>query len=189
MRRVKEERDVSVTARLDGEQYAFLSAMAVRASEDRVKKELLNFEFYRTSIPYVTRVEEDKKYSKPDHPSVWLEGGIFGWGIQSRLNLSTVTHGIQYEIVEGSLCGLKGEVKLEAIESKRGKTVLLFFDGGLRAKKWPPAWIMERGAEIVFGFTAKRMRSFLENPENQKNDRLESKPGQKSDFPQARKRL
>jgi hypothetical protein len=66
---------------------------------------------------------------------------------------------IRYRIVDGHFEGLEGDIYFESVP-ERGTAV--YFHGAKMGKDWPPAFVIETGAEIVFGFTAKRMRSYVE---------------------------
>jgi hypothetical protein len=169
-KRAVEERDIQVGSRLTevsqksgvGE-FKFYGLMLVHASPAKARAVLLDYPLYQKMVPYVSRSQFDEK-----EKLLWIEGGIFGWNLKSAIRLevkseqSPVT--IDYSIEKGHFKGLKGKVVIESVMGERasGKS-LVHFTGGVTGKSFPPAWIMERGSEIVFGLTARRMRSLMES--------------------------
>ena len=76
---------------------------------------------------------------------------------------------IHYEIVGGHFTGLSGDI---FFESWGEKGTAVYFGGEQQGAEFPPKFVIERGAEIVFGFTAKRMRSYIEGLAHESRRRL-----------------
>lgn len=157
-KRIVEEREIITQAKLKGEKYSFWAAMQVNTSPKVAVDRLTDYPSYRQMSRFVTRAEI--------LPNGWvrIEGGVFGFRLESSVDVRRKTEGpdtekLEYVIREGSLIGLKGSVRVEALP-KKGSWI--FFDGELRGKNWPPAFVMERGAEMVFGFAAQFMRKSME---------------------------
>jgi hypothetical protein len=130
--------------------------MLVKTSVAQAKSILMNYKLYSEMIPYVDRAEYSAKTQILD-----LEGGIWNYRVQSQVLFeNTAEQWIHYRIVGGSFSGLAGDIYFESLGEK-GTTVYL--KGEQLGKKWPPQFVIEKGAEIVFGYTAKRMRSYIES--------------------------
>lgn len=168
LKRVLQERDVASLASLDeaagGEKglkdYRFHAAMLVRASLAQTRAILTDYRLYAEIIPYVDRADFDE-------PSkvLSLEGGIWKFKLISKVKFEEVSdRWIKYEFVDGHFRGMRGEI---VFESKGEEGTLALLRGETRGKEWPPAFVMERGAEIVFGYTAGRMRSYIESKKPQ----------------------
>lgn len=157
LKRVKAEREVRTYAKLENERYHFYAAMSVRSSIATARETLTTYSLYQEMVPFVSRSEKQGDLMR-------IEGGIFGWKLASSVRIETVNpQWLRYRIVEGHLRGLSGRVLFE--RSGERETVV-YFDGELTGKNWPPTVVMERGAEIVFGLTADRMRNLIEKREH-----------------------
>jgi len=161
-KRMMEEKEVIINASLrpvpDTElrKYSFYAAMMVRASLDQTRQILTNYKLYSDMIPYVDKAE----YSLPDH-TLLIEGGIWNFRLRSQVLFEeAMDRWIHYKIVGGHFSGLTGDIYFE---SKGEKGTVVYFTGGQSGTVWPPQFVIERGAEIVFGFTANRMRSYIES--------------------------
>ncbi len=155
-----EDRDVNAQARLDQDYYGFKAAMLVHTSVDVAYKVLTDYAVYKKLVPYIDRTDFD-----PSTKRLILEGGIWKFRLSSLIEFSeTPGKLVRYRIIAGHFAGLTGEMRFEG---KGEKGVLVCFKGGVSGTQWPPRFVIERGAEIVFGFTAKRMRSYMESQEEQ----------------------
>ena len=162
-RRITTDREVMTHASLDPvegsktlKRYSYYGTMLVHASEALTRKALTDYPQYAKMVPYV-----DQSEYFPDTQQLQLEGGIWKFKLTSRIHFENRTnHWIHYRIVEGSFHGLDGDVFFESLGEKG---TLVYLRGDLTGEQWPPAFVIERGAEIVFGFTGKKMRSYIES--------------------------
>jgi hypothetical protein len=191
--RVLKDRDVMTHASLDDvpgpfgasaknaappREYSFYAAMLVHASFQQTHDVLTNYELYSKLIPYVT----ETKYNEKTH-ILEIQGGILGWFLHSWVRFDERSPSpnysvIHFQMVAGHFIGMAGDI---LFESRGEQGTLVYMDGHQIQENWPPQFVMERGAEIVFGFTANRMRSYIE-----------SKPAEGQNhggFPQPRRHL
>jgi hypothetical protein len=172
------DRDVLTRAHLEdepggGEQYSYHAAMLVHAGLDRTRRILTDYQLYSKIIPYVDRTD-----FSPATRILNVEGGIWKFRLHSLVRFEERgSRWVRYRIVGGHFTGLEGDIYFEPLGEKG---TLVYFDGAQRAKDFPPKFVIERGAEIVFGFTAKRMRSYVESNEDATHEK---------DLPQPRSHL
>jgi len=159
-------------------EYSFYAAMLVHASFQQTRDVLTNYELYSKLIPYVS----ETKYNEKTH-ILEIQGGILGWVLHSWVRFDERSPSpnysvIHFQMVAGHFIGMAGDI---IFESRGEQGTLVYMDGHQIQENWPPQFVMERGAEIVFGFTANRMRSYIE-----------SKPAEGQNhggFPQPRRHL
>lgn len=146
---VLKDREIVSSSILDGQRHRFYAGMWVNASVSRTRKILQDYALYAKIIPYVDKItlETPTKF--------WLEGGVLGFKLRSKVEFAD----LDFAITDGHLRGLKGAMILEPAP-ERG--TLVYIHGERIADDWPPRFVLERGAEIVFGFTARKMRSEVE---------------------------
>jgi hypothetical protein len=103
-----------------------------------------------------------------------LKGGIWKWKLSSILRFEEKgDRWIHFQIVGGHFTGMTGDIFFEPQTGT--PDTLVYMRGNQFGSHWPPAFILEQGAQIVFEFTAKRMRSYLESvPENSTADTQEN---------------
>jgi hypothetical protein len=162
LKRITQDREVLTSAHLDEGHYAFYAAMLVHAGVERTRRILTSYSLYSKLISYVDRTD----YS-PVTRILDIHGGI--WKFQMRSWVKFEEKGdrwVHYHIVGGHFRGLEGDI---FFESAGEKGTLVYFNGAQTASSFPPKFVIERGAEIVFGFTAKRMRNYLESNEDGKD--------------------
>jgi hypothetical protein len=136
--------------------YSFYAGMLVGASLSQTSKILMDYQLYVQMIPYIKKAE----YSPQTH-LLRLEGGIWNFKLQSQIEFTEKSNRwIRYRIAAGHFSGLEGNIYFEPVGEKG---TLVYFSGEQTATRWPPQFVIERGAEIVFGFTARRMRSYIES--------------------------
>ncbi len=112
-------------------------------------------------VPYIYKTEFDAK-----NGNLFLEGGIFRYRLQSIIHFDEKAPGwVRYRIIGGHFIGMEGNI---LFESRGEQGTLVAFDGEIQGSGFPPRFILEKkGAEIVFGYTTSKMRSFVENKKNQ----------------------
>ena len=183
-KRVLEEREILTSATLGAadaqkqRRYQFYSAMLVRAPVTVTRRILTDYALYSKLISYVDLAQYD-----PIQKTLQIEGGIWSFKLRSRLQFDERSPGwIRFRIIEGHFRGLEGDFLIE--DRGEGRT-LVMMRGHQSGSDWPPKFVIERGAEIVFGFTAKRMRTYIES---QKIENL-SPHAQPSEIPQPRSHL
>lgn len=174
-----DDRDIPTSATLDSDAglYSFYAAMRVGAELPRARRILTNYSLYSEIVPYV-----DRTVYSPITRRLELEGGIWKFRVHSLVRFDERSERwIHFEIVGGHFKGLAGDMFFESIGEKG---TLVYMRGQQAGRQWPPKFIIERGAEIVFGFTANRMRKYLESGEDRKN-----KEPNEQKLPQPRSRL
>ena len=162
-RKVTQGTDVISHARLgkagaDGmREYRFYAVMKARATPKDTSRRIQKFEGYPRWISYV-----DKADWKPESHTLQLEGGIWDFKLRSQVKIGNPRpHEMTYQVIGGHLMGLKGRVLFEAVNDRES---LIYLSGERRAAEWPPAFVMERGAEMVLSFAGRKLRgSVLQN--------------------------
>jgi hypothetical protein len=160
--------------------YSFYAVMLTRAGLTRTRQVLTDYQLYSKLIPYV----DETQYNPSTH-LLELKGGIWKWKLSSTLRFEERgDRWIHFQIVGGHFTGMTGDIFFEPQTSSQD--TLVYMRGNQQGTRWPPAFILEQGAQIVFEFTAKRMRSYLESqPENEKR----SGRSQNDQIPQPRSHL
>jgi hypothetical protein len=178
--RTLKDREVMTHASLDGNHYTYYATMLVRASASQTRSVLTNYALYSKMISYI----DEAKYDL-DHQILEISGGIWKFKLRSWLKFEERGPGwIHFTIIRGHFTGMTGEV---LFESQGEKGTLVYLGGAQTQAEWPPKLIIEQGAQIVFGFTASRMRSYIES---QKEPPKESQTKESNDqVPQPRSRL
>lgn len=139
--------------------YSFYASMLARASLELTRKVMMDFPNYSKLIAFVDRTE-----FFPDSKELQISGGIFGFTMTSRLKFKEISERwIEYRIIRDSFEGLTGEI---FFESFKDQGTLVYMRGGMTGKPWPPAFVMERGAEVVFRATGRKMKSQIELQKN-----------------------
>ncbi len=157
-------------------QYAFETSMFVKASIERTKAGMTNYRIYVEKVPFVEKADFNRQKNQ-----LWIEGGVWKYYLRSLVQFTEVSPTvIKYEIILGHFQGLKGEMVFTQISEGltlgpgKGQVkepgTLVSFSGGLTSSgQWPPKLIVTKGAEIVFEFTGRRMREFLEDTKKEVN--------------------
>ena len=163
---VVEDRDVISSASLDsvpGEEelkhYHFYAVMLVRASVKQTQDTLTNYPQYAKVIPYVDQSDYDPKTQR-----LKIQGGIFKYVMSSTVQFENRSdRWIHYSIVQGHFTGMEGDIFFETSDAKG---TLVYLRGGVSGTGFPPAFIIEKGAEIVLGFAGKRLRNLIQDQKN-----------------------
>jgi hypothetical protein len=194
--KVTEDREIMTHARLEEvspqpfksknplKNYTIYAAMLVNQSLEETRRVLTDYSLYSEMIPYVDRAS----YAPATHV-LELAGGIWKFNLQSSLLMEeNGDRWIAFRIVDGHFRGMRGNIFFERFNEK---STLVYLGGSLKGRQWPPSFVIERGAEVVFGFTGKKMRSYIE--EQKKPTPAHPHPsGDKKDdrsIPQPRSRL
>jgi hypothetical protein len=161
-RRVTEGREIMAHAKLEQlmgkpeKRYAFYTSMLVRAESPLTRRILTDYRLYAQLIPYV-----DSADYTTSTQTLRITGGIWKFKLISYIHFEEKNdRWIHYRIIGGHFTGLEGDI---LFERSGEKSTLVYIRGEQNALNWPPAFVIERGAEIVFEFTAKRMRSYIES--------------------------
>jgi hypothetical protein len=187
-KRALDDKEVIVNANLfdlekpaaPNQKYSFYAAMVVGASIPQTRKVLTDYRLYSEMIPYI-----DKTEYFPSSKKLNLEGGVWNYRLRSQVQFEEKSdRWIHYEIIEGHFSGLGGDIFFESLGEK-GTAVYL--RGEQLGNHWPPRFVIERGAEIVFEFTAKRMRSYIES--QKKVEKGASHEPNRQEVPQPRSHL
>ncbi len=169
------------TIRDELKHYRFYASMLVRSTHRRAREILTDYELYAKMIPYVQSAELDKKTN-----TLKLVGGIWKFVLQSTVVFEERSDNwIFFRIVDGHFKGMTGHV---LFEPKGDQGTLVYLGGDVKGTAWPPAFVIERGAEIVFGVTGRRMRSYIESNQEPKA-REQGESSNDPEVPQPRSRL
>jgi len=141
------------------EGYDFYVLVLVKAPLERTRQVLTHYQVYSELVPYVSRTEYF-----PASKILHVEGGIWKYRINSRIRFEERAPGwIRYRIVSGHFRGMVGEILLEPVGENGREGTLVLMHGQSIANRFPPAFVIEQGAQVVFGFTANRIRSYIES--------------------------
>jgi hypothetical protein len=141
VKRVIDDREVAKHAQLETGRYSFYAAMLAHAGLERTRRVLTNYELYAKLVPFI----ETAKYS-PIEQTLEIYGGVLGFYLRSWVRFDERSdQWIHYRIVRGHFAGLEGDI---FFENEGEKGTLVYFAGSQRGDKWPPAFVIERGAEI-----------------------------------------
>jgi hypothetical protein len=178
------DREVMTHATIEDDLYSFYATVLIRSSIRHTRSVLTDYQVYKKLIPYIDQVEYN-----PEKKILKLEGGIWKFRLQSTVQFTEKSDTwIQFRIIEGHLTGLAGDMFFEP-QGEQGTVV--YFSGRKTGKEWPPKFVMEKGAEIVFSFTGRKMRSHVEeekrksqSPQQKENEKAspESTPQPKSNL-------
>lgn len=180
LEKVLREREVVSHAELaEGKNYQFFTLSLVRASLKISYDVITDYRIFKQVVPFVRRADFDS-----EKKILHLEGGIFGYVLKSAIKfVEKSPQWIEYEVVDGHFKTMKGNIMLQT----RGETgTLVFLDGALTAKEWPPTFVMERGGEIVLSVSTRKMRDYLED---HKLEPQVAEKGMDSNVPKPRSRL
>jgi hypothetical protein len=162
LKRVLEDKEIIVHASLDqlpdapSKRYSLYASMLVSASVKEAYTALTDYKLYARLVPFI----ESAVFSPITH-TLLLEGGIWNFRLASQILFAErPDRWIHFDIISGHFAGLSGNIYFE---SQGEKGTLIYLSGEQVGTHWPPTFVIERGAEIVFGFTAHRMRSYIES--------------------------
>jgi hypothetical protein len=190
LRRIVDSREIVTHASLDEIQpgselrrYSIYAAMLVHASLSRTRAILTDYRAYAKIVPYIDKAEF---IHEPD--LLAIEGGIWKFKLRSNVHFEErARNWISYRIVAGHFQGLAGDFFFES-RGEKGTLVYMRGEKTGPSKDWPPKFVIEKGAEIVFDITSKRMRSYVEDSKTE----LPGSPGPgsaPSNLPQPRSHL
>lgn len=184
LRRVIDEREVMSHASLSEtsvpgvKRYEFYSTAMAFASVQKTREAMNQYQMMAKILPYVDRSDYD-----PKTRILQLEGGIWNFKIRSSVRFTPESdRWTRFEIIQGHFKGLSGDIFWEPHGER---ATLVHIQGHQEAREFPPKFVIERGAEIVFGVTGKRMRSYIETSEGSPQEQRPHDP----DIPQPRKHL
>ena len=136
--------------------YSFYSAMLVNASLSETHKILTDYPLYPKLVPYIERADFDVKTK-----ILALQGGIWKYVMRSLVHFEDKgDRWVHFTIVGGHFYGLQGNIFFERFNEK---STLVYLNGEMTGTNWPPTFIIERGAEVGFTFTGRKMRSYIED--------------------------
>ncbi len=180
-KKVLHEREIHSAASLrdaeaDGRRsYSFLTVMQVSAPVARVRDVLTDYALYEKLIPYVSKSRYD-----PKKKTLEVEGGLWNYRLQSTVRFREESERrLAFEVIDGSFRGMVGTLDFEGV-AERGSLVSL--QGSQTGKDFPPKFLIERGAEIVFSFAGKKMRDLIE-------ERSRQAGGSSNEYPQPQRKF
>ena len=154
---------ISGAAKNNIKRYSFYSSMFVTSGITLARQCLTDYRVYAKLVPYV----DQSSYSEKDR-ILKIEGGIWGFRLKSEILFEEKTdRWIHYQVIQGHFTGLTGDIYFESLAEKG---TVIYLKGEQLGENWPPQFVIERGAEIVFSFTAKRMRSYIESKKKVDNE-------------------
>jgi hypothetical protein len=187
LKKVLEDKEIVVHAALESlpdglhKKYAIYASMLVNSNVREAYTALTDYKLYAELVPFV----ESAVFSPITH-TLLLEGGIWNFRLSSQILFAEqLDRWIHFDILAGHFTGLRGNIYFE---SKGEKGTLVYLDGEHFGTKYPPTFIIEQGAEIVFGFTAQRMRSYIESTKKAQQGAKHGDPQQRQ-IPEPRNRL
>lgn len=152
------EREVYARAKLSGRRYSVLNAMVVHAGLARTKAVVTQFDRFAGNIPYIEKSEWNASRRQ-----LLIAGGIWKYQLQATLQFEEKSASRwEFRVIQGHFLGMRGALDFES--AGPGRT-LVVFSGALEADRFPPRWVIERGAEIVFAVTGRRVRNWIEDPD------------------------
>ncbi len=154
--RVLNDREIEVNAKLVDRKYSYFSVMRVNRGVQHTRNVLTDYRIYAKLVPYIDQAEFEEGTQ-----TLTLKGGIWKFMLSSRIRFEERgKNWIHYRVISGHFSGLEGNFYFESLSDKG---TLVYFEGSQIGDRWPPQFVIERGAEIVFGFTARRMRNYVES--------------------------
>ncbi len=184
-KRLIEDKEIIVNASLNPvhdqeiKKYSFYAGMLVGADLKQVRQVITNYALYAQVIPYVSSAT----YSDKNH-ILNIEGGIWKFRLRSEVLFDEMMdRWVHYNVVGGHFTGLAGDIYFESLGEKG---TVVYFKGEQLGYDWPPQFVIERGAEIVFEYTARRLRSLIEA---QKKIEKGAGNGRQQEFPQPRSHI
>lgn len=183
-----QDKEIKVSAKLEDvipstdKKYTFYASMFVGAGEKTTRETLTNYPLYSQMIPYIDKVQYE-----PKTKILQLEGGLWKFRLVSTIQFFEKSpQWIHYEIIAGHFKGMSGGI---LFESEGEKGTLVYFNGSLSGAHWPPRFIIEEGAKIVFGYTGQRMRSYIESQKRRPESEPSSPDPNRSEIPKPRSRF
>ena len=136
--------------------YSFYSAMLVNASLAETHKILTDYPLYPKLVPYIEQADFNAETKV-----LTLQGGIWKYVMRSLVHFEDKgERWVHFTIVGGHFYGLQGNIFFERFNEK---STLVYLNGEMTGTNWPPTFIIERGAEVGFTFTGRKMRSYIED--------------------------
>lgn len=147
--------------------YEVSALMETRRAPATVARWLTDGARYPAIVSYITRATPTpREETRAGWRGYWVEGGIFGYWMRSRVEMREREPGrTEFEVREGHFLGMTGRMTFAAVERDRGVETLTLFESSYSAAVFPPRFVLERGAEIVFGWAGRRMRNWIESHE------------------------
>jgi hypothetical protein len=154
------ERKIGALAKLEEvgpqKRYRFVALMPVAPSVSQTELKVREVSKFVGSLPYVERAKYDEAKRTLD-----IRGGIFSYVLESVLQFEAFRpQEIKFHVIQGHLSGLRGQVRFHSLK-ERGTLVAL--QGEILGGEYPPAWIMEKGAEIALTVAGKKLRNMIES--------------------------
>ncbi len=170
---LSESREVVSIARLEesGEKilhYRFFNALRTDVGGSKAVPILLTPEIYQRSIPFVELAQWLGPARASGERLMDVAGGIFGFHLRSQVEIQKVNEDqVRFKVVGGHFQGLAGSMEIQNLDHVSRWKKIMTLEGELSEPvsgplHSTPKFILERGAEAVFSFTGKRMRTHFE---------------------------
>jgi hypothetical protein len=140
-------------------EYKYYAGVEVRAPLEVTRSVIRNYSVYTQLVPYI-----DKAELNPLTQELQLEGGIWRYRIKSKIRFEEIgARWIRFQITQGHFLGMRGEFILEPRKDAQGiDSTLVLVRGLSEGRVFPPDWVVEQGAQVVFSLTGKKIRAYIE---------------------------
>lgn len=146
----------SIPGQSEKKRYSIYAIMLVRADRSMTRRVLTDYPIYAKMVPFVEKSEYN-----PETHLLDIRGSILKWVMESKIRFEDRSdRWVHFTVIDGSFTGLVGDM---FFESKDPKGTLVYLQGEVQGTHFPPAFILERGAEMALEFTGKRMRTYIED--------------------------
>jgi hypothetical protein len=156
--RIQEERAIVVAVHTDkikdGETLVFGGGGQMSTPLEFAYQQAMQFENLKSVTDYIKEI-------RTENDRLFVRASAFGYDASMWLKLVPTPHrNIHYEVVEGTLKGLQGDIHLEKIETIKTE---IGISGHYDYVRFPiPRLFAEFGMEVVLQRMAVRLRSMLE---------------------------
>jgi len=140
-------------------EYRYYTGVLVKAPLQVTRSVIRDYQIYTQLVPYIDRAE-----LLSDSGELALEGGIWRYRIRSRIRFEEIgERWIRFQITQGHFLGMRGEFILEPrIDRDGAASTLVLVRGNSQGRVFPPDWVVEQGAQVVFSLTGNKIRSYIE---------------------------
>lgn len=131
--------------------------MRVDAPLELTHRVLTDYKQYSENVPYIDKTEFNASTN-----TLLVEGGIWSFRLRSWVHFEPRSERwIPFRVTHGHFTGMAGQFVYEPVGKDR---TLVYFEGDLKGLHVPTglSFVIERGAEIVFALTARKMTSRIE---------------------------
>lgn len=171
-KKIKEDRAIIVSAKVDDveekKKLSLATAGHIRAPEEFVHKQVIEFDSYSKFLPYI----EESSYD-PKTQNVFIHGALLGYHVRMTLHVDSEKtekgHRVKWQSISGGLVGMKGTITEDAFD--RDVTEISMAAEHTGESLGIPGVILNWGLEFAGHRAAGNMRSHIETQwKNSKNN-------------------